>query len=296
MYVRKVLFASKLSLVLLLSYVVIRAVLPDHTAKNLTPASALGGETLRSSEVNSPLNLSAADYSVIVEKNPFDASGQAADSGKGKFTDDSMDDRSVSEELGLTLLGTVAGSPEVARAIIKNLKTGKADLYRIDQTVANARIKSIEKDAVILLHEGQIKILRLDTVRSGGRSNNNTQISLRRTANAANSIVATEPAAQRTETTRTGTRYLEAILNKAVIEPNVVAGQTEGLKITGLENIKEAAELGLKNGDVIRSINGNQLTDKQQAFQVLQKSKSQAVVNVEMLRGNETKKLSYVTR
>lgn len=296
MYVRKVLFASKLSLVLLLGYVVIRAVLPDHTVKNLTPASALGGETLRSSAGNRPLNLSDADYSVIVEKNPFDASGQAAGPGKAKLTDDSMDDRSVSEELGLTLFGTVAGSPEIARAIIKNLKTGTTDLYRIDQTVANARIKSIEKDAVIFLHDGQIKILRFGTVQSGSRKDNNTQISLRRTANAANSIVATEPAAQRTETSRAGTGYLDVILNNAVIEPNVVAGQTEGLKIMGLENIKEAAELGLKNGDVIRSINGNQLTDKQQAFQVLQKSKSQAVVNVELLRGNETKQLSYAIR
>ena len=44
MYIRKVLFTTKLALLLILGYVVIRTVLlPERVEKTLAPASALGG-------------------------------------------------------------------------------------------------------------------------------------------------------------------------------------------------------------------------------------------------------------
>ncbi|GAH28122.1 unnamed protein product [marine sediment metagenome] len=45
------------------------------------------------------------------------------------------------------------------------------DLYEIDQTVAGARIESIEKDAVVLVCDGQRKVLRLNIGQSGSYQN-----------------------------------------------------------------------------------------------------------------------------
>ena len=87
--------------------------------------------------------------------------------------------------------------------------------------------------------------------------------------------------------------YVEAVLNNAAIEPYSVDGRVEGLQITGLENINLARDFGLKNKDVIRSVNGHRLTSKQKAFQVFKKAKSQPTMDIELLRDDDTKKLSF---
>ena len=82
-------------------------------------------------------------------------------------------------------------------------------------------------------------------------------------------------------------------MNNAAIEPYFVDGRMEGLQITGLENISIAKNLGLKNSDVIRAVNGHRLTNKQRAYQIFKKARSQPAIDIELLRDNKTKKLSF---
>jgi len=69
--------------------------------------------------------------------------------------------------------------------------------------------------------------------------------------------------------------------------------RTEGLKITGLESFPMAQALGLQNGDVVQSVNGQQLTSKQKAFQVLMKAKTQSKIDFQLLRDGKSKNLSF---
>jgi type II secretory pathway component PulC len=285
MYIRKVLLVSKLALALVLGYVVIITLVPEHKEKSSTPASALGDGAVRVNQVTGSMELSLEDYSEIIKSNPFDSSGQTASSGKWSSM---AYQYSVSEELGLALSGTVSGSSEVARAIIKDLKTGALDLYKIDQTVAGARIESIEENAVVLVCNGQRTILKLNITSSG--SNDNTQLSPSQTANEMSKVAKADVPAKNAQT-KIG--YVEAVLNNAAIEPYFVDGQVEGLQITGLENLSIAKNLGLKNRDVIRSVNGHRLTSKQKAYLVFKKAKSQPAIDIELLRDNNTKKLSF---
>ena len=283
MYIRRVLFISKSALILVLAYVFVRTLVLENTEKKSTPASALGGNTASVSQATGSSDLSFEDYAEIIEGNPFDFSGQTAGSGKWAST---AYQRSVSEELGLALSGTISGNPEVARAIIKDIKTGVLDLYKINQIVAGARIERIEENAVVLLCDGQRTVLRLNIVDSS--SNNSTTI------NETHKVVKADPSTTKADTNiKTKSGYMEAILNKAVIEPYYADGQAEGLQITGLENISAAKDIGLKNRDVIRSVNGHLLTDKQKAFQVFKKATSQSAIDIELLRDNTTKKLSF---
>lgn len=82
-------------------------------------------------------------------------------------------------------------------------------------------------------------------------------------------------------------------LNRATIQPYKVNGQVEGLKITGIENAPDAEALGLKNGDIIRQVNGQRLTSLQKAFQVMQKARYQRSIDIELLRQGRSKKLCF---
>ncbi len=295
MYKHKTLFFIKLGLVLILGYVVITTVLmPQHMSEIFVPESAVSNENITTVEPTIFHNTPVEDYSAIVEHDIF---GNSASSLKTKTSLQNNNGvgktLSAEEELGIVLLGTVAGSPDISRAIIKNIKTNELSLYKTGDTVATAHIESIEKDVVILLHQGQRKTLDLGTRESKQHDADNTQTVL---SNNSAQAVDTNPPANFHTSAEDKLRNIEIMLTNAVIEPYAIDGQVEGLKITGLENIRGADDLGLKNGDIIRAVNGQRLTSKQKAYQIFKKARSQAAVNIELLRGNENKMLSFSLR
>jgi len=298
MYKHKALFVIKLALVLILGYVVITTVLmPQNTVEFFVPDSAVSSENISAVEPTSSPDTPVEDYSVIVEQDIFGSSrtnkSLPGDNGVGPAL-------SAEEELGIALLGTVAGSPEISRAIIKDLKTNELSLYKTGDTVATAHIESIEKDVVVLLHQGQRKILNLGTRESAARhpedkrqGADNAQGALSTNADQATE---TNPPAKSQSTVGDKLSDIEIMLTKAVIEPYAIDGQVEGLRITGLENISGAEDLGLKNGDIIRTVNGHRLTSKQKAYQIFKKARSQESMNIELLRDNESRALSFSLR
>ena len=294
MNAHKALFSCKLALVIVLLFVVVKVVLPLGNVDNsLAPASAHGKGRAQAIETTRLPDLSLEDYTQIAKRNPFGTSSQATGSGEWSLTADSFHyDRSVSEELGLALFGTVSGSPLVARAIIKDLKTGVFDSYKIGQVVGNARIEAIEPDAAILLHDGEAKILSITAWQSDSSDNNHMSSS--QTNNEISKTLETDSPRGKTDAnTKTKIEKVKEVLTKAVIKPHIVNGQIEGLRISGLEDLKTAKSFGLKNGDVIRTVNGHLLTSKQKAYQIFKKARSQETVTFELLRGDKPKKLSF---
>ncbi len=292
MYIRKVLFAFKLALVLVLFFVIIRmVVMPQHPAGIFTPASAVGTENISATRVGNPAETAVEDYSVIAAQNIFGADSSDAEDKSLQINKFDGVMKLAEEELSLELVGTVCGNTAVSRAIIINTKTKLLGMYKTGQNIGNARIKSIEENAVILLHNGQRKMLMLN--RSGRDNKNNTQVlspaAISETSKSASPVL---PVKQSLDETPTKITYLETILSKAAIEPYLVDGQVEGLRITNLETIPMAKAFGLKEGDIIRQVNGHRLDSKQKAFQVFKKARSEATMSLELLSDGETKELS----
>ncbi len=296
MYARKLLSISKLALVLILGYIVTTLLLVSRNSTEVfTPASAVGTENGSAVEMPHSAQDSAKDWSVIVGRSIFGGAGKPPNqmqSEPGRA--DSGVLPSAGQELGLELVGTVSGSPPFSRAIIRNTQTKAVDLYRPGQAVAGAYIQSVEDNVVILIHDGRRKTLSLKTAEAGppvnaAKSANDAPGGVKPAPYLPATRISEQPAA--VNTSRIG--YIEDVLSKAVIEPYTVNGKVEGLKITGLEDVPVAEALGLKNGDIIRLVNGQQLTSLQKAFQVFQKAKSQPAVNLELSRGDETKELTF---
>ena len=292
MYIRKVLLAFKLALVLVLSFVIIRTVImPQHPAGIFTPASAVGTENISVNRVGNQLQTAAKDYSVIAAQNIFGADSSDAENESSQVNKFDGAVMLAEEELSLELVGTVCGNNAVSRAIIINTKTKLLGMYKTGQNIGEARIESIEENAVILFHNGQRKMLMLN--RTGRDNRKNTQMlspaAIRETGKFVGPVI---PVKQSSDETPTKITHLEKILTKASIEPYLVDGQVEGLKVNNLENMPLAKVLGLKDGDIISHVNGQRLTSKQKAFQVFKKARSEDTMSLELLRDGETKELS----
>jgi len=293
LYIRKILFAFKLALVLVLSFVIIRMVImPQHPAGIFTPTSAVGTENISANGAENPAETAVEDYSVIVTQNIF-GGADSSDMENKSLQVNKFDGviKLAEEELSLELLGTVCGNTAVSRAIIINTKTKLLGMYKTGQNIGVARIKSIEENAVILLHNGQRKMLMLN--RTGRDNKNNTQMlspaAISDTSRSASPVLSVKQSFDETPTKITN---LETILAKATIEPYLVDDQVEGLRITNLDTIPMAKAFGLKEGDIIRRVNGHRLTSKQKAFQVFKKARSEATMSLELLSDGENKELS----
>ncbi len=288
---RKLLCVLKLTLVLVLGHAIIRtAVTPQKVREAMKPKSAGGNEMAIPVAPGSGPSNAAADYSAVLERDLFGGRDAALRAGESASRNVSNSLLPAKNELGMALLGTVAGSPAVSMAVIKDLQTNVVDRYRTGDKVLAASIESIERDRIVLIHRGQRKVLALHAPESvavaGGRPAETTV----RASTARAVQVAKAPTTARTFTDRLRNAMMK--LPEATVEPHSVGGEVEGLKISDLGDLGEVGDIGLKDGDVIRAINGHRLNSKQKAFQIAMKARSQAALSVELERDDKIKKFS----
>jgi type II secretion system protein C len=292
----KVLSIIKLAMVLLLGFLIVKTVtMSQHMNEALAPKSAAGNENTAAVEPEKEPDKPIKDYSAIVEQDIFGSSTLPSDANKPLQVDNSAGSTwSGEEELSIALLGTVAGSPEVSRAIIKDLKTNVINVYKTGDSISTASVESIEKDKIVLLHEGQKREIALHIKESEKQEAVIPEITMAK--NALQPVEDVPPVAKSNPTFADKLRYAVSMIPKANIEPYTIDGQVEGLKITGLEDIKGAEDLGLKNGDVIRAVNGQRVDSKQKAYQISRKVRSQTDMNVELMRDNKIREFSFSLR
>jgi len=191
------------------------------------------------------------------------------------------------------LIGTLAGGPATSRAVIQNTKTNTTGSYRIGDSVASATVEAIRPEMVVLRYQGRPVALKQCSGKTEARgpTGQGEQPKLRDAGQTAASRSQPSAGAPRPESLRSG--YVSEVFRQATIEPYVKNNRTEGLQISGLEKIPMAETFGLKNGDVVQSINGQQLTSKQKAFQVLMKARTQPKIDIQLLRDGQRKGLSF---
>ncbi len=278
----RVMTLIKVALVVVLAYAGFRTIMGRLEVRAFHPGAVSGGEHRPDAEPTPTATQSPSDYTAILQGNLFSTTQGAAPTGAGNSP--AMDSLPSAEELGLKLTGTLAGGPAISRATIQDTKNNTTGVYRIGDTIASATIEAIQRDAVVLNHEGRNLILRL---RSGAdpAPSENKDPPVEEKAAPAGTERATLPFIK--------ADYAAEVFRQATIEPYVKNNRTEGLKITGLDKIPMAEVFGLRNGDVIQTINGQQLTSKQKAFQVLMKARTQSKVDLQLLRNGKSKNLSF---
>jgi len=291
--VRKILLISKLALISVLGYAVVKTVvMPEHAKKIFAPRSAVAIEDMVPISPIKSRGNPTQDYSIIVDRNIFAAVDLPGTAGKGVKTLKTADQLEGDKgDLGLKLVGTVVGNNSLSRAVIRDMMTNTTDLYKTNDTIAGANIDGIEQDRVLLTKQGRTRTLVIDSTvpeptgiaPSKAASSNNKPP----TGDGVKASATVEPE----PVIRTKIKYIETMLRKAVVKPYIVAKQMQGFRITSLEKVPFAKGIGFRNGDVIRTVNGQSLTSRQKAYQVFKKARSKSTMKIELMRGSATKTL-----
>jgi type II secretion system protein C len=285
----KVLWIAKAALVAALLYVGV-GVVANHVRPGamLDPDAANGELRVADTQIAPAETHSASDYMEIVERNLFSDASPAAGQQPDANRTPAMPSLPSADELGLRLVGTIAGAPAASRAIIQSTKSNTSDFYRIGDTVASATVEAIQREAVVLRYQGRALVLKQCSGTTAAKGQETEAAAPKANSPSQPARVATAPSS---ELSRAG--YMSEVFRKATIEPYVRNDRTEGLRITGLDKIPLAEAFGFQNGDVVQTVNGQQLTSKQKAFQVLQKARTQSRVNIRILRDGRSKELSF---
>lgn len=183
--------------------------------------------------------------------------------------------------LKLALLGTVAGvTPSRNWAVIEDLKTRQQDLYIAGDRVLGAEIKEVSRNRVILTVDGKDQILEAQTKPSSGMAVKKESPGL---------ILAPGPdgpqAVRREET--------DNLFDSLKFRPYMKDGSPSGVLIYGIRPGSQLLSAGLKNGDIIHTINETEINDSNDLKEITQTLTADQEISISLSRRGQDKEIFY---
>jgi general secretion pathway protein C len=209
-------------------------------------------------------------YNAIKDKKLF---GPTQKTAQGGVTDNDKD-RPIAA-LGLVLKGTIAGSPVFSRAIIED--KGKQQLFKIGDSVSGANIIGIFRNKVILELNGQEQMLVPEdsTAKKGAKGGPaGPGISM--------------PGISGGGDMSSAMQNMEQFLGNARVVPYFKGGEPYGFRVTNVDNNSPLYGLGVRSGDVIKSVNGIPIKTPEDAMKLYQNMQNISSANVELERHGAT--------
>jgi type II secretion system protein C len=194
--------------------------------------------------------------------------------------------------LKLELLGTVATKNGGAYAVIKDSKTGKQELYHVGDTIHDATIRQIRRETVILNQNGEDSVLKMEREDSPAEV---AQIS--------------NPFDDGLDASAQTSRQQKRVLSRELIDnamsdpvdlmqqftlkPHEVDGQVEGAAIGRIKRNSIIMRMGLRNGDVISSVNGTPVNSIEDTLEFMNTLMEDSTVRIDILRRGQPLTIEY---
>ena len=224
-------------------------------------------------------------YSSAVDRALF---GQA-EGGLEKPKDISVEDLEETT-LKVALLGTVSGDDETARAIIQDKTKRSESLYKEGDTVQNAQIVKILRGKVVLKVGEKNQILTMEENQSTSRS------APRGRATRSRSTSREQQGRTITLDTATVNKSLENIselLSQVRVRPHYKDGKADGLMISQVKPNTIFTRLGLRNGDIIQNIDGEEIENPDDILDFYEELKSGSSVSLGIQRRGKQQVMNY---
>jgi general secretion pathway protein C len=199
-------------------------------------------------------------------------------------------------DLNIKLWGTAVSShPEHSFAIIEDLAAREQHLYRVGDPVLDvATLARVEWDRVVLDRDGAEEVLELALERrkpdAGGaaRPVPAAQDRIRRTAG--NKFLIDRRELEQT------VDNLNEVFTQARAVPFFQDGKTVGFRVFAIKPGSVFERIGLKNGDVIKRVNGVELTDPTKAITLFTELQNEGHIAVDLERNKQAQNFSYDIR
>ena len=273
--------AKSVTLVLGLACVALIALTAKSSIETRLNAAALLNklETISTNArpVEPPKPVEGTDFSVIASRSIFGPLTQITNTRPAAPV--------VVAKDPLTLIGTFVTAGEPPYAIIEDDKKKLQDVFGVGEPLfGDGKVKKIMVDRVEIERGGQTETLVLDIDSAGSDDGGSSS--------GANSDLVVVPETEYTQ----ALDNLPLLLTQARAVPYFKDGKPQGLRLFAVKAGSFYERLGLKNGDVLKTINGNSLADLSQAMQLLEKLRTERSFSIAVERNSEPRDLRYEIR
>jgi general secretion pathway protein C len=195
-------------------------------------------------------------------------------------------------ELKARLLGTAPGAGVSSFAIIESDTDKVQQLYRVGDKLENRTLTSVEWDRVTLRSERGEEVLRI--VEPSGMPGQAPTLS-GASVGGVQQRSETDFVIDRGEIDK-AMENLNQLFTQMRAVPHFQDGKAAGFRLFAIKQDSVFEKLGLKNGDVISRINGNDLTDPARAMSLIQELRAEGRITVDVSRNRQPTTLTYEIR
>jgi general secretion pathway protein C len=192
----------------------------------------------------------------------------------------------------LTLIGTFIVDGETATAIIEEPKKKLQEVFAVgDMVFDEAKLIDIKSDKVVIERQGGAKEeLVLDEGASSSASTASGEFKDGIAIVSDNEVWVQEAELDK------ALENLPLLLTQARAVPYFKDGKSIGLRLFAVKQGSIFERLGLKNGDVLKSINGSPMGDLSQAIKLFETLKQERNINVQLERDRNEKEVRFQIR
>ena len=192
--------------------------------------------------------------------------------------------------LQLKLWGTVTGDPNKAYAVVEETKKRKQNLYRVGDAIQNAIVKMILREKIVLTVKGKDEFLEMEDKKTGRR-----RASSPRTPFSAPRRIAARPQNIKVKRKQieNAMKDINKLMSEAKIQPHLENGSPDGLILTGIKPRSIFRRLGLRNGDIITGVDGEQIDTVDSAMRFYENLRSSSNTSIQIKRRGREKTINY---
>jgi type II secretion system protein C len=221
-------------------------------------------------------NLRTRDaYNVVYDRDLLKVPRAGASTGQPGLDKDAV--RPVAE-MGLKLKGTIAGPEEIARAIIESANAQK--IYKVGDEIMGATLLAIFRNKVIMNVGGQEQMLIIEEADAKGGPGAQPG----RFPRAQGGL----PTAGGPPGMSPPMKNFDEFLGNARVVPYFKGGEPYGFRVSNLGSDAPVYGLGVRTGDIIRSVNGVPIRTPEDAFKAYQQFQNEANVQLDIERNGQS--------
>lgn len=216
-----------------------------------------------------------SDLQVIVERNIFGPLNVAP-------TPAAVQQKATTKS-NYKLVGTYVGAGEASSAIIEDPRKGVQEVFQLNESVFDGgKLSLIRSDRVEISAAGQTEVLLLEEGAPDSKAGGPVA--------SGDEIVVSEADVD------AALANLPLLLTELRAVPYFKDGQAVGLRLFAIKSGSLFDKIGLKNGDILKSINENSLADFTQAIKLFEKLKAERSLKLQLERNKEERTFNYSIR
>ncbi len=195
------------------------------------------------------------------------------------------------------LIGTVAGSDSIAYAVFEDPQSKKQLLFRVGDNVFNAgKLIKVERRKAFIQQNGTVELVEMP-IEIWGKNIKGSDTLLTTVGEKSQDTISRQDKQQsfviEEKDVSMAMSSPHTLLSQMRIIPNLSEGKPDGFRLVSVAPGSLVEKIGLKSGDVIKSINGMELNTMDQIYETLQNLKSEKFISIDIVRENRRVTLNY---